>query len=103
MITMDAGCTQPLVPTHPRPQRGAALLIMLVILIVGATAMLLNSLSSTALRLERDRITAAALVQAKEALIGFSISYGDTHPNQVSGFLPLPDLGTSRNSLPSEG
>ena len=54
--------------------------------------MLLNSLNSSSPRLARDQVTAAALAQAKEALIGYAITYGDTHSN-VSGFLPCPDQG----------
>lgn len=73
-------------------QSGAALMVMLVILIVGASAMLLNSLNSAKSRLARDRVTMDALAQAKEVLIGYAITYGDTSTN-VSGFLPCPDQG----------
>ncbi|HUX89599.1 MAG TPA: hypothetical protein VMV48_02770 [Gallionellaceae bacterium] len=65
---------------------------MLVILIMGASAMLLNALNSTTPQLARARVTADALIKAKEALIGYAITYGDTHTN-VSGFLPCPDQG----------
>ena len=72
-------------------QRGAALLILLVILIVGIAAVLLNSLTSSSANTARQAMTAAALAQAKEALIGFALSYGDTHSGQVHGYLPCPD------------
>lgn len=102
MIATDSRCTRPPLPTHPHPQRGAALLIMLVILIVGAAAMLLNSLSSTTLRLERDKITAAALAQAKEALIGRAVADGNR-----PGSLPCPDLITNASApilnIPNDG
>lgn len=86
-------------------QRGAVLLIMLIILIAGASAMLLRSLNSSTMRLERDKVTADALTQAKQVLIGYAITYGDRNPNNVSGYLPLPDLGSSRNNImtPGEG
>lgn len=67
-------------------------MVMLVILIVGGSAMLLNSLNSTTPRLARDKVTTDALAQAKEALIGYAITYADTHTN-VNGFLPCPDQG----------
>lgn len=73
-------------------QRGAALMVMLVILIVGASAMLLNSLNSSTPQLTRAKTTTDALAQAKEALIGYAITYGDTSTN-VNGFLPCPDQG----------
>jgi len=69
-----------------RKQRGAALMVMLVILIIGVTVMLLNSLSSTALRIERDKITTDALAQAKEALIGRAVADANR-----PGSLPCPD------------
>ncbi len=75
-----------------RSQHGAVLMVMLVILIVGGSAMLLNSLNSATPRLARDSVTANALAQAKEALIGYAITYADTHAN-VNGFLPCPDQG----------
>lgn len=72
-------------------QHGAVLIIMLVIMIIGIAAILVNSLSSAALKNSRQQNTAAALAQAKDALIGFAITYGDTHSGQVHGYLPCPD------------
>src|SRR3990167_9391829 len=72
-------------------QRGAALLIMLVVMIIGAITIFVSSLNSSALKIERDKATAAALAQAKDALIGYAITYGDTHISQVHGYLPCPD------------
>jgi len=72
-------------------QRGASLLIMLVILVVGIAAVLVNSLTSSTVKIARQEKTAAALAQAKDALIGFAITYSDTHSGQVFGHLPCPD------------
>lgn len=71
-------------------QRGAALMLMLVIVVMGALTFLVSSLSTSALKSARQEITAQALAQAKEALIGYSVSQAlitDT------GYLPLPDIG----------
>jgi len=62
-------------------------MVMLVILIVGAAAILVNSLSSTALRTERDKITTASLAQAKESLLGRAVSDANR-----PGSLPCPDI-----------
>lgn len=71
---------------YPYKQRGAALMVMLVIMIIGSAAFLVSSFSSSALQIGRDKITADALAQAKEALIGRAV--GDAnHP----GSLPCPD------------
>lgn len=85
-----------------RKQRGAVLMVMLIIFIIGSVSFLVSALSRAGLQTEREQITSQALAQAKEALIGYAVTYGDNYTNQVYGYLPLPDLGTSR-STSSEG
>ena len=77
--------------------RGAILLIMLVILVIGIAAILVNSATSSKIMNLRQANTTAALAQAKAALIGYAITYGDTHnsPPQVHGYLPCPDSDAS--------
>jgi len=86
-------------PTRPQRakarQHGAALIVMLVIVVMGAAAALVGSLSTTALKSARQETTAAALAQAKDALIGYAITYGDTYSGEVHGYLPCPDTGGS--------
>jgi len=72
-------------------QRGAALMLMLVIMVMGISAILIGSLSSTALQIERDKITADALSQAKDALIGYAASVNFTGGAERPGDLPCPD------------
>lgn len=80
-------------------QRGAALMVMLVILVAGAASALVGALSTTALKNARQETTSNALAQAKEALIGFAITYGDTYSGEVHGYLPCPDTsGSSEGS-----
>ena len=67
-------------------QRGAVLMVMLVIMIIGAVTIFVMSLNSSALQLERDKVTADALVKAKNALIGRAVA-DLTSP----GSLPCPD------------
>jgi type II secretory pathway pseudopilin PulG len=76
-------------------QHGAALLIMLVILVVGIAAILVDSLTASSVKTARQATTAAALAQAKAALIGYAITYADTHSGQVPGYLPCPDTDAS--------
>ncbi|OFZ66657.1 MAG: hypothetical protein A2V79_05785 [Betaproteobacteria bacterium RBG_16_56_24] len=75
----------------PGRQQGAALLIMLVILVIGVAAVLINSLTSSSVKTARQETTAAALAQAKDALIGYAVTYGDTHSGKAHGYLPCPD------------
>lgn len=67
-------------------QHGAALMVMLVIMIIGAAAILVSTLTSSALQIERDKTTADVLAQAKEALLGRAVS-----DNTIPGSLPCPD------------
>jgi len=76
-------------------QRGAVLMLMLVILVVGATAMMVNSLNSAANLSGRSSATSSALAQAKEALIGDSASQSSI---SSAGYLSLPDLGFSTST-----
>ena len=81
---------------RPRRQHGAALMVMLVILVIGAATILVSSLSGATLQIERDKITADALAQAKAALIGKSLIYDD-----YPGSLPCPD--TSNDGVSDAG
>jgi type II secretory pathway pseudopilin PulG len=69
-----------------RRQHGAALMVMLVILVIGAAAILVGVLSSSSLQIERDKTTADALAQARNALIGRAVSDAN-----LPGSLPCPD------------
>jgi type II secretory pathway pseudopilin PulG len=75
----------------PGRQHGAALMVMLVILVLGSVTIFVSSLNSSTLKIVRDKTTADALAQAKDALIGYAITYGDTHSGQVDGYLLCPD------------
>lgn len=82
-----------------RQQRGAALLIILAIIGLGAALLLVSALNKANRQIDRDKSTASALAQAKDALVGFAASYGDTagHASEVAGFLVCPD--TDNNTL----
>ncbi|MFZ4536568.1 hypothetical protein [Propionivibrio sp.] len=74
-----------------RRERGSAVLIMLTIIGLGAAFMLVSALNKANSQIERDKITTAALAQAKEALIGWSSARGDIAGNPRPGELPCPD------------
>lgn len=70
----------------PATQRGAALLIMMVIMVLGIATVLVGSLNSSAINIKRQQQTSAALAQAKDALIGRAAADAN-----VPGSLPCPD------------
>lgn len=66
--------------------------MMMLILGVLAAYFTLSTLNRTHFN-ERNRVNTAALSQARDALLGFAAAYRDfSHPNEVYGFLPCPDL-----------
>lgn len=68
-------------------QRGAALFLILLLLLVGAGVVFVSRLKSADVELEAQRKTAAALAQAKQALLGRAAA-DPNHP----GSLPCPDI-----------
>lgn len=76
-----------------RSQGGAALLIFALVLISVLLGGLLIQLNSATQANQRDQAASESLAHAKEALIGFAITYRDTHVphDQVFGYLACPD------------
>ncbi|NOT98306.1 MAG: hypothetical protein HOO97_04335 [Sideroxydans sp.] len=74
-------------------QRGAALMVMLIIMTLGSAAFLVSALNSSSVQIERDKKTADALAQAKNALIGYAASVALTPAGtKRPGDLPCPDI-----------
>ena len=81
-------------------RKGAALMLMLTILVIGAAALLVSSLSHSAAQIEHNQKNADTLAHAKEALIGDAVSQT---PIASAGYLRLPDLGFAIGLTPAEG
>ncbi len=75
----------------PVEQRGAALMVMLVILVLGATALFVGELANRSASARRAVHSAAALARAKEALLGYALTSDTAAPGAV-GLLPCPDI-----------
>ncbi len=89
---------------YQHKQRGAALMITLVIMVMGAATFLVSSLNNTALQTKRDEISADALAQAKEALISYAASVTLTPSgSKRPGDLPCPDTNNDGLAEPSCG
>lgn len=96
----------------PRRQRGVALLMLLVLVTLTTLATFLRHLTPEANAASRQRRTELSLAQARAALYGFALRYRDLAQAQdpdasgaddraMYGYLPFPDLGSSRNNNPS--
>lgn len=82
-------------------EHGAALMIMLIIMVLGTVAFLVSSLNSAAVQNARDKVTADALAQAREALIGYTAALSLTPSgSKRPGDLPCPD--TDNDGIPGD-
>lgn len=90
-----------------QPQRGAALLIFMILLVTAALTYVVTSLTPEMIEARRTQKTQEALTQAREALIGYALQYRERQAAQdpdssgdddaaMYGFLPMPDVGTDR-------
>lgn len=87
-------------------QRGFALLIMLVIVVLGSLYAVTGQLEFASRKFAREDATSRALFQAKEALIGYAATYRDVpaHSTEVFGYLPCPDTaGKTGIQTPGDG
>ncbi|WP_353572084.1 hypothetical protein [Candidatus Albibeggiatoa sp. nov. BB20] len=77
-------------------QHGAGLLLMLITLLLAVMTVVLSALNDRYdYRLSQNQQTQNALLQAKQALIGFAASYDQTHSDTAGafvGYLPCPDI-----------
>ncbi|MCZ6526604.1 MAG: hypothetical protein O6928_08670, partial [Gammaproteobacteria bacterium] len=56
-------------------QKGAALLVFMLIILTGASYMLISRLNENSLQYIRDTSTETALSQAKQALLFYAMNY----------------------------
>ena len=102
---------RPLCRINPpgRNESGAALLLFTVLVVIAALAWLVNNVMSETVARRRAQKTEAALAQAREALLGYAMTFRDEQnrikiaagqlpDNYVYGYLPLPDLGSGSNT-----
>lgn len=94
-------------PNPVERQRGAALLLVLLLVLIAFSYGLLQRLSATDLSIDRSARTSAALAEAKQALITHALVYGEGHKTNATpagstvkddvtlppGSLPCPDKG----------
>ena len=74
-------------------QKGYALLLLMLILGLSFAALLGGLPDQSPSSGRRSGASDQALLQARDALIGYAATYGDSHSGEVFGYLPLPDMG----------
>lgn len=85
--------------------KGFALIALLVLVTMGALYFFISNLTPGAIEMRRQQQTDDALTQARDAMLGYVLRYREANPDsstkeykEVYGYLPMPDLGTSRNN-----
>jgi type II secretory pathway pseudopilin PulG len=86
-----------------RKQQGFLLIALLALLAMGGLYFFISNLSPELMQARRQQQTSEALTQAREALIGYAVRFREDQlktgtSGLVYGYLPLPDLGSSRNN-----
>lgn len=76
---------------YSKHQSGAALLAFMLILIIGTSYLLVNHLNAAMLKVSAEEETRFSLNEAKQALIGYAVTYPDHHPGNGPGYLVCPD------------
>lgn len=89
-----------LAASGPQRQRGVVALAILVIFIAATSYLLVTQLNKAARQYAREQQTAAALAEAKQALIGYAMTYAEQYPPFGPGYLPCPDTSGNGNPNP---
>jgi hypothetical protein len=72
-------------------QSGFALMLLLTLIVISTTSFLVVNIDPFWFKLKQQKQTIRALAQAKRALLGFALTYGDVKQGQMPGYLPCPD------------
>lgn len=94
-----------------RTSRGFVLIGLIALLTMGGLYWFISNLTSEAVLVVRQKRTNDSLNQARDALIAYALRYrevqaakdtdsDDNDDRAMYGYLPLPDLGSSRNNNP---
>ena len=78
-------------PKPKKPQGGYALVLMLALLIAGSIYTILHYLDAAGTATSQTSTTARALMQARDALLGYAATYRESHADEGFGYLPCPD------------
>src|SRR5450830_1114863 len=79
-----------------RTQKGGALIIIALILLLAGIAVMFSVLDASGVKIERDKKTAAVLAEAKSALIGFALQNASK-----PGTLPCTDSSNTGSAVTS--
>ena len=79
-----------------RLQRGSGVMaVLLIVALLGAAGLLAQGDLAAMARTRAQARSIQALAQARAALIGYAVSYAESHPGEAYGYLPCPDASNT--------
>ncbi|ENO89218.1 hypothetical protein [Thauera linaloolentis] len=81
--------------THTRASGHGLIAALALAILLGAGGLLAHGGLDARFRAQAQARSISALSQAREALLGYAISYGESHDGQDYGYLPCPDAGNT--------
>lgn len=79
-----------------RLQRGSGVMaVLLIAALLGAAGLLAQGDLAAMARTRAQARSIQALAQARAALIGYAVSYAESHPGEAYGYLPCPDASNT--------
>lgn len=66
-------------------------MLLLTLIVISTTSFLVVNIDPFQFKLKKQQQTIRAKAQAKRALLGFALTYGDVKQGQMPGYLPCPD------------
>ena len=80
---------------HPRARGHGLIAALALALLMGAGGLLAQGELDGRFRAQAQARSVAALAHAREALLGYAVSYGESHAGEGYGYLPCPDAGNN--------
>lgn len=81
-------------PLH-RQHGSGVMAVLLIVALLGAAGLLAQGDLAAMARTRAQARSVQALAQARAALIGYAVSYAESHPGEAYGFLPCPDTSNT--------
>lgn len=78
-----------------RAQGSGLIAVLLIVALLAAAGLLAQGELAALAQMRAQARSLAALAQARAALLGYALSYAESHPGEGYGYLPCPDAGNT--------
>lgn len=74
-----------------RAQGSGLIAVLLIVALLAAAGLLAQGELAALAQMRAQARSLAALAEARAALLGYALSYAESHPGEGYGYLPCPD------------